>query len=95
MSRAAIGTLVLALALAGETVPIQYDILPADAINRRLADFKDSNSAREQELHALFEEAGLHGRASDGAGREALARPEPDLRVSGKDGFPDHRRRSF
>jgi Zn-dependent M28 family amino/carboxypeptidase len=40
---------------------IHYDTLPADEINRRLADFKDTNSAREQELHALFEEAGCKG----------------------------------
>jgi Peptidase family M28 len=61
MPRAAVGMLLLALALAGETVPIQYEVLPADAINRRLSDFKDSNSARERELHALFEEAGCTG----------------------------------
>jgi hypothetical protein len=61
VSRAATWTLVLALALSGQGVPLQYETLPADVINRRLADFKDTNSAREQELHALFEEAGCNG----------------------------------
>jgi hypothetical protein len=61
ISRAAVCTLVLALALSGQSVSIQYETLPADVINRRLADFKDTNSEREQELHALFEEAGCDG----------------------------------
>jgi hypothetical protein len=61
MSRAAICTLVLALALSGQGVPLQYETVPADVINGRLADFKDTNSAREQKLHALFEEAGCNG----------------------------------
>src|ERR1700691_2911603 len=61
MSRAAFWTLVLALALSGQNVSIQYETLSADVINRRLADFKDTNSAREQELHELFEEAGCNG----------------------------------
>jgi Peptidase family M28 len=60
MWRAAVGTLVLALALSGQT-SIRYDTLPADVINRRLADFKDTNSSREQELRALFEEADCTG----------------------------------
>jgi hypothetical protein len=33
----------------------------ADQINLRLADFKNTNAAREQELHALFEEVGCSG----------------------------------
>jgi hypothetical protein len=61
MTRAAIWMLVLALALSGQNVSIQDNPLSADEINRRLADFKDSNSAREHELHALFEEAGCTG----------------------------------
>lgn len=61
MCRAAVGTLILALTLSGQNVAIHYDTVPADQINRRLADFKNSNSAREQELHALFEEAGCTG----------------------------------
>jgi len=51
----------LALALSGQNVAIHYDTVPADQINRRLADFKNTNFAREQELHALFEEAGCTG----------------------------------
>jgi hypothetical protein len=53
--------LVLALALPGQNVPIDYFTVPADDINRRLADFKNTNSARERELHALFEEVGCNG----------------------------------
>jgi len=60
-SRAAVGMLVLALALPGQNVAIHYDTVPADQINRRLADFKNTNSAREQELLALFEEVGCTG----------------------------------
>lgn len=59
-SRSVGWTLVLALTLSAQ-VSIHYDTLPADEINRRLADFKDTNSARERELHALFEEAGCKG----------------------------------
>jgi hypothetical protein len=59
-SHAVVGTLVLALVLAAQA-PIHYDTLPASEINRRLANLKDTNSAREQELHALFEEAGCTG----------------------------------
>jgi Zn-dependent M28 family amino/carboxypeptidase len=58
MCRAVAGTLVLALALPGQNVAIHYDTVPADQIKRRLADFKNTNSAREQELRALFEEVG-------------------------------------
>src|ERR1700722_2198392 len=61
MSRAAWGTLLVALASFAQTVSIQVDTLSADVINRRLADFKGTNSAREQELHELFEEAGCNG----------------------------------
>jgi hypothetical protein len=61
MSRATLGTLLLALALSGQNLSIQYETLSADVINRRLADFKGTNSAREQELHELFEEAGCNG----------------------------------
>lgn len=53
--------LVLALSLSGQAAPIRYDTLPAEDINRRLADFKGTNSEREQELHALFEEVGCNG----------------------------------
>jgi len=60
-SRAAVGTLVLALALPGQNVGIHYDTVPVDQINRRLADFKNTNSAREQELQVLFEEVGCTG----------------------------------
>jgi Iap family predicted aminopeptidase len=56
--RVAIWTLLPALALPGQNIAIHYDTVPADQINRRLADFKNTNSAREQELHALFEEVG-------------------------------------
>ena len=51
----------LALAAGGQNVAIQYNTLAPDQINRRLGDFKDTNSAREQELHHLFEEAGCTG----------------------------------
>ncbi len=50
--------LALALGLSAQTISIQYDTLPADDINRRLADLKNTNSEREQELHALFEKVG-------------------------------------
>ena len=40
---------------------IHYDTLTADQIQIRLADFKNTNSEREQELHALFQEAGCSG----------------------------------
>jgi hypothetical protein len=54
-------TLLLALGSPGQNIAIHYDTVPADQINRRLADFKNTNAAREQELHALFEEAGCTG----------------------------------
>jgi Zn-dependent M28 family amino/carboxypeptidase len=53
--------LLLAVVSAGQGTAIHYDTVPAEDINRRLGDFKDSNSAREQELHALFEEVGCSG----------------------------------
>jgi Zn-dependent M28 family amino/carboxypeptidase len=59
-SRAIVWTLVLALMLSAQ-VSIHYDTLPAGEINRRLSEFKDTNSARAQELHAQFEEAGCKG----------------------------------
>jgi hypothetical protein len=51
----------LALALPGQNATIHYDTVAADDINRRLGYFKDTNSKREQELHALFEEVGCSG----------------------------------
>jgi hypothetical protein len=51
----------LTLTLWGQNVEIHYDTLTADQINLRLADFKNTNAAREQELHALFEEVGCTG----------------------------------
>ncbi len=59
-SRAVVWALVVALTLSAE-VSSHYDTLSAGEINRRLSDLKDTNSAREQELHALFEEAGCKG----------------------------------
>ena len=53
--------LALPLTLLGQNVEIHYDTLTADQINLRLADFKNTNAAREQELHALFEEVGCSG----------------------------------
>jgi hypothetical protein len=61
MPRVAACTWAFALVLHGQNVAIHYDTVPADDINRRLADFKNTNSARERELHALFEEAGCSG----------------------------------
>jgi Zn-dependent M28 family amino/carboxypeptidase len=58
--RATSGAIVLALALSGQNVSIHYDTVPADDINRRLAEFKNTNSEREQQLHALFEEVGCN-----------------------------------
>lgn len=58
VSRILACALALAFALSAQTISIQYDTLPADEINRRLADLKNTNSEREQELHALFEKAG-------------------------------------
>jgi hypothetical protein len=49
------------LALFAANVPIQFDTLSADQINQRLSNFKNTNSEREQEIHALFEEAGCRG----------------------------------
>lgn len=59
-SRAVVWALVLALVLSAQ-VSIHYNTLPEDEINHRLSEFKDTNSARERELHALFEEAGCTG----------------------------------
>jgi Peptidase family M28 len=56
-----VGALLLAIALPGQNVAIHYDTVAADDINRRLGDFKNTNSQREQELHALFEEVGCRG----------------------------------
>jgi hypothetical protein len=53
--------LVLASTAPAQHVSIQYDNVPAEDIQRRLADYKNGNSSREQELHALFEEAGCGG----------------------------------
>lgn len=61
MPRITICTLILSLAASGQSVQIQFDTLSADQIHLRLSDLKDTNSAREQELHALFEEAGCNG----------------------------------
>ncbi len=61
MRRISVGGLVLALALLGQNVEIHYDTVTADDINRRLADFKNTNSAREQELQTLFQEVGCNG----------------------------------
>jgi putative aminopeptidase FrvX len=60
-SRFILALLILTLAVFGQAISIHYDTVPADSINRRLADFKDTNSAREQEVRALFEEAGCKG----------------------------------
>ena len=54
-------TLALALALPGQNIAIHYDTVAADEINRRLANVKNTNTKREQELRALFEEVGCSG----------------------------------
>jgi putative aminopeptidase FrvX len=61
MLRIACGVLALAWALSGQTVSVPYDTVTVDEINRRLEDFKNTNSKREQELRSLFEEAGCSG----------------------------------
>jgi hypothetical protein len=58
VSRLFVCVLVAAAALPGQPVTIRYETLPQDDIARRLGDFKNTNSEREQELHALFEEVG-------------------------------------
>jgi Iap family predicted aminopeptidase len=50
-----------AWALSGQTVAVPYDTVTVDEINRRLGDFENTNSKREQELRSLFEEAGCSG----------------------------------
>jgi putative aminopeptidase FrvX len=52
--------MLLTSALSGQGIAIHYDTVPAEDINRRLADFKDTNSKRELEVHALFEEVGCN-----------------------------------
>lgn len=59
--RSAVCALALALASPGQNVAIHYDTVAVDDINRRLSDFKNTNSKREQELRALFEEVGCSG----------------------------------
>jgi hypothetical protein len=61
MFRVAVCALALPLASPGQNVAIHYDTVPVDDINRRLRDFKNTNSKREQELRALFEEVGCSG----------------------------------
>jgi hypothetical protein len=61
LPRSVICALVLTLGLSGQNLSIHYDTLPEADINRRLGDFKNTNAEREQELHALFEEAGCNG----------------------------------
>jgi Zn-dependent M28 family amino/carboxypeptidase len=51
----------LAAELLAQNVQIHFDTLTAEQIHRRLADFKDTNSAREQALNTLFEGAGCNG----------------------------------
>jgi Zn-dependent M28 family amino/carboxypeptidase len=60
LPRIPICAVILALAASGQSVQIQFDTLSADQIHLRLSDLKDTNSGREQELHALFEEAGCN-----------------------------------
>jgi Zn-dependent M28 family amino/carboxypeptidase len=60
LPRLPICAVIFALAASGQSVQIQFDTLSADQIHVRLSDFKDTNSAREQELRALFEEAGCN-----------------------------------
>ncbi|HTW63069.1 MAG TPA: M28 family peptidase [Bryobacteraceae bacterium] len=59
--RIAAGALFLGLCSFGQNVAIHFDTLPANDINRRLDDFKNTNAARESELRALFAEAGCKG----------------------------------
>jgi Peptidase family M28 len=54
-------TLLLELTSSGQNVPIHYYTVAADEINRRLGEFKNTNSKRELELRALFEEVGCSG----------------------------------
>jgi hypothetical protein len=61
LCRAICGTTLFALAVSSQNIEIQYKTLGSDQIERRLGDFKNSNSAREKELHHLFEEAGCNG----------------------------------
>jgi hypothetical protein len=61
MPRIAGGVLALAWALSGQNVAVPYDTVKADEINRRLGDYENTNSKREQELRSLFEEAGCSG----------------------------------
>ncbi len=61
MSPVLICVVALASALLAQNVSIQFDTLTAEQIHVRLVDFKDTNSAREQALHTLFEEAGCNG----------------------------------
>lgn len=61
MSPVLICAVALASALLAQNVSIQFDTLTAEQIHVRLVDFKDTNSAREQALHTLFEEAGCNG----------------------------------
>ncbi len=53
--------LFLALTAFGQNVAIHYYTVAADDINRRLGEFKATNSKREQKLHELFEEVGCSG----------------------------------
>jgi hypothetical protein len=53
--------LFLELASPGQNVAIHYETVTADEINRRLGDVKNTNSKREQQLRALFEEVGCSG----------------------------------
>jgi Zn-dependent M28 family amino/carboxypeptidase len=57
MRQIAVWALAVALLPAQNTV-ITYDTVPESEIQRRVNDFKHTNSEREQELKVLFEEAG-------------------------------------
>ena len=61
MLRLAVCALFFTRLVFGQGASIHFDTLPADDISRRLADFKDTNSAREQELSALFQEVRCDG----------------------------------
>ena len=61
MFRIAVCVLALGLTSFGQSVSIRTVTVPQDEINRRLGEFKNTNSKREQELRTLFEEVGCGG----------------------------------
>ena len=61
MFRIAVGVLAVGLTSFGQSVSIRTVTVPQDEINRRLGEFKNTNSKREQELRSLFEEVGCGG----------------------------------